>query len=46
MADKVKLVICDDNEPVRVTLTRALKFRQRLQVVGDARLIEDVQNAT
>lgn len=36
------MVVCDDNEPVRVTLARALEYRERLEVAAEAEDVEEV----
>ena len=39
---KIRVVICDDNEKVRVTLARALKYKSDVEVVGESGSFEEL----
>lgn len=41
---KVRVVFCDDNEVVRVTLSRALKFKKGIEVVGEVESFEALES--
>lgn len=38
----VRVLVCDDNEPVRVTLARALEYRKGLEVAAEAGDVAEV----
>lgn len=38
----IKVLICDDNEPVRVTLARALRYKPGIEVIGEAGSAEEL----
>lgn len=35
MRDKVRILLCDDNESVRQTLARALRYKKGIEIVGE-----------
>lgn len=38
----VRVVVCDDNESVLVTLTRALEYREGLEIAAQAESVEEL----
>lgn len=43
--EKISVLICDDNDNVRLTLARALKFKKDIRVLGEASSFEELIGA-
>jgi len=41
--ERVRVLVCDDNERVRLTLVRALTYKPDIEVVGEASSFEEMQ---
>lgn len=38
----VRILVCDDNEAVRTTLVRSLKYKRGIEVLGEASTVEEL----